>query len=108
MTLTGLTIKGRCVELEVSISSERGWGTEEETEAAEEVETVAEAVVEVEAVVEAVEAVEAARNGLEDPATRPGTRVDTGLGIRSLVLLYIFWRKASILSPGLSVKTIPA
>jgi hypothetical protein len=110
MTLTGLTTKGRCVELEASISSERGWGTEEETEAAEEeVETVVEAVVEeavveavVEAIVEAVVEIEgkapeeavreldAARNGLESPATRPGTRLDSGLEIGSLLLLLAF------------------
>jgi hypothetical protein len=106
MTLTGLTIKGRCVELEASISSERGWGTEEETEAAEEeVETVVEAVVEeavVEAIVEgvveiegkapeeAVRELDAARNGLESPATRPGTRLDSGLEIGSLLLLLAF------------------
>jgi hypothetical protein len=117
ITLTGLMIKGGRVELEAKVSSKREGVAEEEAEA-EEVEAVVEAVVEaeVEAVVEAgkkapeegVRELEAARNRLEDPATRPGTRLDTGLEIGSLVLLRAFWRKASILSPGLSAKTMPA
>lgn len=99
MTLTGLIIKGRCVELKASISLEQGWGTEEEIEVVEDVKIVVEVLVEAVEAVEAVEVVEVvevvreletARNGLKDPATYPGTRVDTGLGIRSLALLYIF------------------